>query len=237
MSLLRSPNIYYGSARRRRVGRPRGRGIFSSIGNALRGAHDWIKKNKIISTVSGALSGVPGIGNIAGMINKGSTALGYGRRRVTRRVKRRRVGGAFDFRGALSKAHSFVKGNRLISKGLSALGHPKLASAAGSLGYGRRRKRVVRRRRGGAFDLRGALSKVHSFVKNNRLISKGLSAINHPKLASAAGSLGYGRRRRPVRRPMRRPRGGAVKRRTVRRPRRHGGANFFSTEQLAAPKW
>src|SRR6185437_16250037 len=109
--LVRNPNLYYGNGRKRRVGRPRvrrhrGRGFF----DALKSAHDWIKKNKIISTVSGALSGVPGIGGIASAINKGSTALGYGRRRrVARRRPMRRRGGAINLRGLLSKAHSFVK--------------------------------------------------------------------------------------------------------------------------------
>ena len=64
--------------RRRRVGRPQRRG--AGFMDALRSAHDWIKKNKIFSTVSGALSkvGVP----YAGAINTASSALGYGRRRT-----------------------------------------------------------------------------------------------------------------------------------------------------------
>ena len=123
--------------------------------DALRSAHDWIKKNKIISTVSGALSGVPGIGGIASAINKGSSALGYGRRHYRRRVVRRRplrpraIGGSL--RSMLSAAHGFIKKNQLVSPGLSHFGHSKLASAASSLGYDRRRRRPVRRHRGGAF--------------------------------------------------------------------------------------
>ena len=118
--------------------------------DALRSAHDWIKKNKIISTVSGALSGVPGIGGIASAINKGSSALGYGRRRrtVRRRVVRRR-GGALNLRSILSGAHGFVRKHQLASKLLSHIGHPKLAGIAHSAGYGKRRtvrRRVVRRR-------------------------------------------------------------------------------------------
>ena len=163
--------------RRRRprlVRRRQGRGFM----DALRSAHNWLKSNKIISTVSGALSkvGVP----YAGAINTASSALGYGRR------------------------------------------------------Y--RRKRVVRKR-GGALNLRSLLSGAHSFIKKNQLASKLLGHIGHPKLAGLAAHAGYGARKRTVRR--RRVCGGAVRRRApVRRMIRHrGGANFFSTEMLAAPKF
>ena len=73
------------------------------------------------------------------------------------------------------------------------------------------------------------------FVKKHQLVSKGLSHFGHSKLANAASSLGYGRRRTVRRRRV----GGAVKRRPVRRRmvRHHGGANFFSTEMLAMPKF
>ena len=78
---------------RKRTTRRRGRGFFQNIGNALSKAHDWIKSNKIISTVGSALGavGVP----YAGAIAKGASALGYGRRRrVGRpRVTRRKRGG------------------------------------------------------------------------------------------------------------------------------------------------
>ena len=149
MSLARNPNVYYG-----------GRGsFFGSIGNALSKAHDWVKSNKIISTVGRALGavGVP----YAGAIGSTAATLGYGRRRK-RVVRRRRVGGSL--RSILSGVHSFVKKHQLVSKGLSHLGHHKLSSAAGSLGYGRRRvgrprrvgrhrltvrRRAVRRRRVG----------------------------------------------------------------------------------------
>jgi hypothetical protein len=120
--------------RRRRVGRPRRRQGAGFL-DALRSAHDFIKRNKIISTVSGALSkvGIP----YAGAINTASTALGYGRRR---RVVRRKRGG--NLRSILGRVHQFVKSNQLVSKGLSAAGHSKLASAASSLGYGRRPRRL-----------------------------------------------------------------------------------------------
>ena len=58
--------------RRRRVRRARGGGFM----DALRSAHDWIKKNKIISTVGSALGrvGVP----YAGAIGTAASTLGYG---------------------------------------------------------------------------------------------------------------------------------------------------------------
>ena len=161
LMLLKNPSLYYGNGRTRRVGRVVRRKRGGGFMDALRSAHDWIKKNKIILTVSGALSGVPGIGGIASAINKGSSALGYGRRHrtVRRRVVRRR-GGALNLRSILSGAHNFVKSKRLVSSALSHFNHPKLSGLAHSAGYGKRRrtvrKRVVRRRapvhrhRGGA---------------------------------------------------------------------------------------
>ena len=141
LMLLRNPSLYYGNGRKRRVGRPRvaRRKRGGGFMDALRSVHDWVKKNKIISTVSGALSGVPGIGGIASAINKGSSALGYGRRRrrTRRRVVHRKRGGAINIRSLLSGAHNFIKSNRLVSKGLSSLGHLKVAAASSSLGYGR----------------------------------------------------------------------------------------------------
>jgi hypothetical protein len=138
--------------RRRRAGR--------GLMDALRSAHNWIKRNKIISTVGSALGkvGVP----YAGAIGTVAGSLGYGRRRRgrprvhrvrrmivvrqplvrVRRVRRKRGNGLRDI---LAKAHGFIKANKLVSKGLSHFGHSKLASAASALGYGRRRVRRSRR--------------------------------------------------------------------------------------------
>ena len=126
--------------RRRRARRARGGGFM----DALRSAHIWIKKNKIISTVGSALGrvGVP----YAGAIGTAASTLGYGRRRIVRKrrpLRPRAIGGSL--RSMLSAAHGFIKKNQLVSKGLSHFGHSKLA--ASSLGYGRR---PVRRHRGGA---------------------------------------------------------------------------------------
>jgi len=76
----------YGTGRKRRRGRPRlrrGGGFFSSIGNALSKANDFLRSNKIISTVGNALGNtIP----IAGTIGRAAATLGYGRRRARRRV-------------------------------------------------------------------------------------------------------------------------------------------------------
>ena len=67
MSLVRNPSVFYGMGRRRRRPR-RGAGFFSSIGNALSNVNDFLRKNKIISTVGNALgSSIP----IAGTIGRG----------------------------------------------------------------------------------------------------------------------------------------------------------------------
>ena len=147
--LLRNPSLYYGNGRRRRVGRVVRRKRGGGFMDALKSAHNWIKSNKIISTVGNALGkiGVP----YAGAIGTAAGTLGYGRRRrMTRRRVVRRRGGAINIRGLLSKVHGFVKNNQLVSKGLAHFGHSKLAGLASSAGYGKRRrtvrKRVVRRR-------------------------------------------------------------------------------------------
>jgi hypothetical protein len=72
----------YGSGRKRRHRRAmHGRGLFSW----LKKAHDWVKNNKIISTVGSALSGLPVIGNVAGVVGSVADTLGYGRRRRSHR--------------------------------------------------------------------------------------------------------------------------------------------------------
>ena len=63
--------------RTRRPIRRRARG--GGFMDALRSAHDWIKKNKIINTIGSTLGrvGVP----YAGAIGTAASTLGYGRRR------------------------------------------------------------------------------------------------------------------------------------------------------------
>lgn len=142
---------------RRLVRRRKGAGFL----DALRGIHNWVKSNKIISTVGNALAPVL---PVAGTIGKVASAAGYGRRRGPGRPRRvgrplgsslrkhrvvRRRGGSL--RSVLSKVHNFVKSNQLVSKGLTHFGHPKLASIASTAGYGRRRRpRRMIRHHGGA---------------------------------------------------------------------------------------
>ena len=171
--------------RRRRV-RRHGAGFF----DAIRSAHNWIKNNKIISTVGNALGsvGVP----YAGAIGKTAATLGYGRRR--RRVRRPVM--------RLSSGIPITLRKRVV----------------------RRRRPLVRRivhRRVMGGSLRSILSAAHGFIKKNQLVSKGLSHFGHNKLASAASSLGYGKRR-------------TTRRRTIRH---RGGANYFTTSMLAAPRF
>lgn len=141
------------AVRRRRVVRKQGGGLL----DFLRNAHNFIKSNKIISTVGNALAPVL---PVAGTIGKVAAAAGYGRRRRPGRPRRvgrpvgsglrthmrkrrvRRQGGSL--KSILSKVHGFVRANQLVSKGLTHFGHPKLASIASAAGYGRRR--TVRRR-------------------------------------------------------------------------------------------
>ena len=157
-----------------------------------------------------------------------------------RRVVRRRGAGLGDW---LSKAHNWIKSNKIIStvgKAIGSTGLPfagianTIGNTAEKLGYGvcRRRKRVVRRKKGGAINLRDLLSSAHKFIKDKKLVSSALSHFGYNKLSAGTQALGYGRRR--VGRPKR-----TVKRRVVRRVARRGrgGANFFSTEQIAAPKF
>ena len=158
------------------------------------------------------------------------------RRRVVHRVRRTRAG----FMDALRSALNWIKSNKIISgvSGLlSKVGVPysgAIHTASSALGYGQkrrvgrlrvrrvtvRRRPLTRQRRVGG-SLRSMLSAAHGFIKKNQLVSKGLSHFGHSKLASAASSLVYGRRGRPVRRAV----------------RHCGGANYFSTEQIAVPRY
>ncbi len=100
--------------RRRRVGRPRGRGLADLLGgmrhrrvhhrrhvrgrgifDIIKGALPFVKKSGILGHLAGM---IPGVGGLAGTAVK---ALGYGRRR--RRVvhRRRHVGGMTALRRAI----------------------------------------------------------------------------------------------------------------------------------------
>ena len=139
------------------------------------------------------------------------------RRTVKRTVKRKskrtqRGRGLMD---VLKKLHQYAKDKRVVSGALRSLGHTKLANATHALGYGRKKRRTVRRRRtmrGSGFfgDLWSGIKKGFNYVKDNKLLSKGLALIPHPgaqKLAGVAGAVGLGRRR--VRRTTRSMSGGS----------------------------
>lgn len=146
--------------RSRRVGRRRvrGRGLFSSIWSGIKSA---VRKP---STWLGAAGMIPSPLSLPLKVASGISGFaGHGRRRRRRvgrkRVGRRRMRGGAGLLGALSlgsllrAAHSGLKSNRLVSRGLRHFGHNKLADIAHSLGYGRKRRRVRRRMRGRALNI------------------------------------------------------------------------------------
>jgi len=197
--------------RRRRVGRVRRTGMRKRrvrrggfLGNILRGIHNVARSVPIVSTALRA-TGNPLAGSVAG-------ALGYGRRR--RRVRR----GGF-FRKLMGIAPLAMRGSRkrrvrrggFKRRGNVTFGGYKRRGYVqwGGLRHAPRRPLVRRRiisrsgmrrvRRGrGIMDM---LRKAHSFAKENKLISRGLSMIPHRYAKTAgtvASSLGYGRKRRRV---------------------------------------
>lgn len=61
---------------------------------------------------------------------------------VSRGGSHRRVLGGSSWGDWLGSAHDFIKKNKLISLGLTAVGHPEIGAAAGALGYGCRGGKV-----------------------------------------------------------------------------------------------
>jgi hypothetical protein len=201
----RAPVRRVGGARRRPVRRSRrGRGWFSSlvggiksaansVGNAVKSGIGYVRDNNLISkglNLAGSID--PRLrmaGNIAGRI-------GLGRRRVRRvRRVRRKVGGR---RRRIRRAAPRRRGRglRLFPASFSAFG----------LGRRRRvirRRAPIRRRRAGR-GLMDLFRKAHSYVKSNKLVSRGLDHFKQSRLGNVARSLGYGRRRRVRRRIVRR---------------------------------
>ena len=136
------------------------------------------------------------------------------RRRAVRRPmmggrKRRVMGRGFldSIRSGLSSANDFLRDNRLISRGLRMIPgkySEPLANLASTAGYGRRtnvmsRKRTARVARRSGRGFMDWVNKANDFLKDNRLISRGLSMIpgkySQP-LAALASTAGYGRKRR-----------------------------------------
>lgn len=126
--------------------------------------------------------------------------------------------------GGIKKAHNWVKDNKLISRGFSLIPHPggKLTGAIiNGLGYGRRKRRMVRRRvvhsrrRGGSVYSRGPKSRQRGgFLPLGSLFSLLAPSLVAGLAAKRALGKGRGGRRR-VGRP-----------RVVRRRRR--GGSFLS---------
>ena len=112
---------------------------------------------------------------------------------------------------SLGGIHGKVKSERLLSRGLSRIGMKRASRVASSLGYGKRKRTIRRRLRGGDFLgignwVRKAANTVNNavirpatrFVKDNHVISTALSFIPHPAARAAAlgarlGGLGRSR--------------------------------------------
>jgi hypothetical protein len=114
---------------------------------------------------------------------------------------------------ALGYVNQLLKNKRYISRGLHAAskikglsGLTKLRNLAAMKGYGRRRRR--RQRGSGFFDdvgrfftktIPSGFRSAGNWIKDNKVISRGLSLIPHPAGKAAGfitGQLGLGRRRR-----------------------------------------
>ena len=120
---------------------------------------------------------------------------------------RRRMGrGWLDtIKSGFNTAKNFVKDNRLISKGIRMIPgkYSDVAAQAAELaGYGRRRRAPRRMGRGWWDTIKSGFNTAKDFVKDQRLISKGIRMIpgKYSDVAAQAAELaGYGRRRRAPR--------------------------------------
>jgi len=134
---------------------------------------------------------------------------GSGRRR------RLRGKGFFDtLKNIGSKAFNLARSVPIVSTGLNLAGQKKYADVAKSLGFGRKRRRVGGRRRVGArrvgtrrirgyglFDtLKNIGSKAFNLARSVPIVSTGLNLAGQKGYADVAKSLGFGRKRRRVRR-------------------------------------
>ena len=124
--------------------------------------------------------------------------MGMGRRRVMGR------GNWWDtIKSGFNTAKDFVKDNRLLSRGLRMIPgkySAPLANLASTAGYGMRRRRTSGR--GNWWDtIKSGFNTAKDFVKDNRLLSRGLRMIPgkySAPLANLASTAGYGMRRRRV---------------------------------------
>ncbi len=207
---------------------------------ALKPAANFVKNNHLISTAVGLIphpaGRAAGIGLRLAGFGKRRRRRGGARYAIRPRSplfrvaipsmsaagRRRRRGGELTEwerrskpqpKSLIGRIHNYVKSNRIISRAASHLGYKKLGLLAHVAGYGRlRRKRVIRRRRGGTTGFIGPMNRpapasrlrrLHDYVKEKKLISHTLNHLGYTKAGSVAAALGYGRspvRRRRVRR-------------------------------------
>ncbi len=125
--------------------------------------------------------------------------MGGRRRRAPRRMGR----GFLDtLKSGFNAAKDFVKDNRLLSRGIRMIPgkYSDVAARAAELaGYGRRRRAPRRMGRGFLDTLKSGFNAAKDFVKDNRLLSRGIRMIpgKYSDVAAQAAELaGYGRRRR-----------------------------------------
>ena len=215
LNLLGMRRRRHGMRRRRRHGMRRRvrRGGF--LGSVLKGIHSVARSVPIVSTALGAtgnpmaagLARTLGYGRRKRKVRRGGIlghlmrgVLGMRRHRVARRRVRRggiRRVGPVSFGGYRQKSYTQFGGLRRVPR--RPIIRPHIIRRSGM----RRRKaepfRRVRRGRG----LMDMLKKAHSFAKEHKLVSRGLAMIPHKygqMASSAAHALGYGRRKRRVRR-------------------------------------
>lgn len=185
-----------------------------------RGGSGWDDFKKGFTGTFGKLLGVarhiPVIGGPLGAIHDVAKATGFagsGRRR-------RRRGGAWDIKGLAHNVGHVLRRHRVVSRLATWAGHPNFARHARIAGYGRRRRRVHRRRRGGAWDIRGLAHNVRHVLRQGKHLSRLATWAGHHRTARHLRIAGYGRRRGGMR-----ILGGRRRRRVYRR--RRGGMRIF----------
>jgi hypothetical protein len=101
-----------------------------------------------------------------------------------------------DLWNGAKKAFGWVRDNKVISKAANALGQGTIANVAGQLGFGRRMKIMphIVDQQGGSFfgSAWDKFKKATGWVKDRKVISKGLDAFGQKKYADIARQLGYG---------------------------------------------
>ena len=120
--------------------RHRGSGLLSLLGLARRKKRVH-RRHRGAGFFGDLWDGVKGVaGSIAVPVLSGLVRSKLGMARRKKRVRRHRGSG---WRDVLSKVNNFLKSTRVVSRGLTHLGHPKLSNFARSHGYARRRRHAV----------------------------------------------------------------------------------------------